>query len=127
VHLDPVKLEEFLSGEINGDTVVDFLVLSASLGEGRKGILAYVLTTTRVIKIEIDEKDSKSSSPVYLRDVLAVKRVVPGPTGSDRAKISVEAGQGSFGLSYPATNQTIDQFFRKVDEQVRGIKTQKAP
>ncbi len=124
VPLNKATLEPFLTSVINGDEVVDSIVFPATLREGRKGVLGYILTTTKVIKIEIDEKESKSS-PVYLRDVLAVTRTFPGPTGSDRAKVLVEVAQGSFGLSYPVNNQTIDQFFRRVDEEVRKVKTPK--
>ncbi len=118
---DQEKIRQFLNNEINGDTLVDQLVISAVLSKDRYGLLVYLLTSAKFVKIEIDKEKVQSYS-CYLKEVTGVSRSLLTSSAGNNAQVSVEFPQGNFGLQYPANTGNIDSFFQKVDENVRKIK-----
>ena len=124
--LDKEKIQQFLTKEINGDTLKEYLVISATLGKDRSGLLVYILTSAKIIKIEIDKEEVQSYS-TYLKEVIGVNRTTSllhsiATESSNDAKVVVEFPQGSFGLRYPASSTKIDSFFQKVDQAIRELK-----
>jgi hypothetical protein len=118
---DKDGIRQFLTKEINGDTLIDHLVIGASLGKDRDGLLVYLLTTAKIVKIEIDKEKVQSFSS-YLKEVTGVNRTLLNNAQGNNAQVSVEFPQGKFGLQYPGNLTNIDSFFQKVDETVRKIK-----
>jgi hypothetical protein len=118
---DKENIQQFLLKEINSDDLVNYLVIGAALSKDRKGLLVYLLTSTKLVKIEIDQEKIQSLSS-YLKEITAVSRTLANDPTGNNAKISVEFPQGSFGLQYSTTLKKIDSFFQNVDEAVRKLK-----
>lgn len=119
--LDKENYRQFLIKELNGDDLINYLVIRATLGKDREGLLVYLLTSSKIVKIEIDKEKVQSLSS-YLKEITGVSRTLLSNPAGNNAQITVEFPQGSFGLRYPTTATEIDPFFQKVDEAVRKIK-----
>lgn len=110
----PIK--DFVTTTVNGDTVKDYLTITATISKDRDGVLVYVLTNSRLIKIDIDSKTIESTSS-FLNEIVGVERkLLEGNT----AQVAVNIPNNSFGLRYPSNNETIMSFFQKV-EQSRNL------
>jgi hypothetical protein len=118
---DQENIKQFLVKEINGDSLTNHLVIAATLAKDKQGLLVYLLTTAKIVKIEIDNEKVQSSS-AYLKDVTGVNRTSFKNVNDNRSQISIEFPQGRFGLLYPLNDTKIDSFFQKVDEAVRAAK-----
>ncbi|MFA4904993.1 MAG: hypothetical protein WC645_00615 [Candidatus Margulisiibacteriota bacterium] len=119
--IDHQKVESFIKSAINGDTLIDSLVLLATYGEKDEDcILVHILTTGKLTKIRV-VKDGFTSSSAYLNQIIGVNKE---DIGENNAKITVEYPQGRIGLTYPLSDAQVDSFFQKVDEAVR---TQRKP
>jgi hypothetical protein len=110
------QIKDFIDSAINSDTVSEHLVISCFLGKDkdgadRDGALVYLLTDTRLIKIEIDQNSILSSSPTLTSIIKIDKKL----EDNDAAQVSIEFQNDYFGLRYSATNTEITQFFQKVD------------
>ena len=122
LNLNMPSFSEFLQKNINGDNLIDGLALNALLSKDRNGLLVYLLTTTKIIKIEIDKQGFQAFSN-YLSQVIGINRgIISKPDGGNNSQITVELTQGSFGLRYSQDDKEIDSFFLKVEEQLRKIK-----
>ena len=106
------QITEFVITTVNGDNPTDYLVLNANLGENIKGIIAYILTNLRLIKIDIDAKEVQSSS-FPLNTIIGIERKL---IDGERAQFSVSFQNGSFGLRYSPSDQKITDFFQKIDQ-----------
>jgi hypothetical protein len=107
------QVSEFIKIAVNGDTLQEHLALEAALAKDRVGVLLYVLTNTRLIKIEIEtapQEEIKSSS-FLLKNLTGYERTLE----EDRASVKISFQNGSFGLKYSADSKEIDDFFQKVD------------
>ncbi|MGD0168513.1 MAG: hypothetical protein ABSE54_02195 [Smithella sp.] len=118
---DKENIQRFITKEINGDDLIAYLVIGANLSKDRDGVLVYLLTSAKIVKIEIDKEQVQSFSS-YLKEVTGVNRTLLNNPSGNSARIVVEFLQGSFGLRYSAGDEIIDSFFQKVDEAVRKIK-----
>lgn len=108
------EIRSFIKTTVNGDEIKAYLPTDANLKD-RRGILVYILTNRRLIKVEIDDKEITSAF-YFLTAMTGVERkLVEG----NKASVQVSFQNGSMGLRYSATNQTITEFFQKV-EQVRS-------
>lgn len=121
---DKDNIRQFLAKEINGDILTHYLVTSANLSKDRPGVLVYLLTSAKIVKIEIDKEKVQSFSS-YLKEVTGVTRSLLNDPSGNNARIMIEFVNGNFGLIYPSNNTTIDSFFQSVDEAVRKIKVTK--
>jgi hypothetical protein len=117
--IDFAKLEQFISTTINGDDFVnaDSLVIPAQISKDKSGILVYIITSAKLVKIQIDNEGFKSSS-TYLNQVSSVERSLT----EGRAAVEIKFGQDSFGLRYSPKHTEISDFFTKVEEAVRKTK-----
>ena len=106
------QLRGFIDTTINGDNAKAYLIITATLSEKKPGILVYVLTNVRLIKIDIGEIEFQSSS-YPLNTIIGVERTL---IDDDRAAVKVSFQNGSFGLRYASSNQKIKEFFQKVDQ-----------
>ena len=114
--IDPVRkgqISGFISATINGDADIHaHLVINAGLGENRMGVLVYVLTNVRLIKIEIDDKNVQASSPSLSSIITVDRKLLDG----ERTSIAITFPNNSvFGLTYPSATQAITDFFQTVD------------
>jgi len=105
------KIRDFVATTINGDVSKSHVVTRANLSKDRKGVLIYVLTNLRIIKIEIDSTDMQSQS-FPLSKIISVSRKTDG----DRSEVQVSFENDSFGLRYNQAEATITDFFQKVDQ-----------
>jgi hypothetical protein len=104
------QISEFIKGAVNGDNPIDRLVLNANLDENIQGVIAYILTNLRLIKIDISSNDIQSKS-FPLSTIIGIERkLVDGI-----AQFSVSFQNGSFGLRYSPSEHKITDFFQKID------------
>lgn len=108
------KVRGFIKTTINGDTTQLSLVISASLGKDKRGILVYVLTDARLIKITIEEAQEMQSSSLKLDTIIDVQYKL---IEADNAAVEVISKSGSMGLRYSAKKQNILDFFQEVDKR----------
>lgn len=113
------QISEFIKSTTNGDTPKEYLVINCDFGKERKGALIYILTDVKLIKIQIDEKDLSSSSPLLSTIVNINKKLKE----ENRAHIEIQFQNDNFGLEYNANNEKINEFFQKVDLAITQRKT----
>ncbi len=121
VEINQAKFETFLQSAVNGDDLISYLAVATCFGDNQPGILLYLLTSSRIIKIEMDATRMQAS-PAYHTQVVGISRSLLSDTEAEYdAQVVVNFTQGSFGLKY-TTDPTIDEFFNQVDQAVRRIK-----
>lgn len=106
------QIRGLIKATINGDVSKTHVTTTANLSKDRKGVLVYILTNLRLIKIEIDAKEIHSSS-FSLDKMIAFDRTL---VDGDRAGVKVSFQNGSLGLQYNQTEQKITDFFQQVDQ-----------
>lgn len=106
------QIRELIESTINGDKSKTHLAITANLSQDRKGVLVYILTNLRLIKIEIDEKDIQSSSYSLDKIVAVDRKLVDG----ERAEVTVAFPKNTFGLKYNQAEKNITEFFQNVDQ-----------
>jgi hypothetical protein len=118
--VDEAKLEDFLVSAVNGDEfdLSGSLVIPAQLSKDKSGVLVYVLTSAKLLKIQIDKEGFQSSS-AFLNQIFSVDRSL---TIEGRAAVEIKFGQESFGLRYSPKHEAITKFFTRVEEAVRPKK-----
>ena len=110
------QIQDFIKKVINGDSVQGHLVIDANLKNKKEGVLVYILTNARIIKIEISE--GISSQSFFLNALVSVGRKLE----KDQEEVEVIFQNTSFGLRYyPEEDEKISQFFQKID-QVKAMK-----
>jgi hypothetical protein len=127
--IDKITFEPFLKSIVNGDTLLEYLVFPATIGKDKQGILVYILTNAKLVKITVDSKEFSSNS-AFLNQVVRVDKTVNKVVTEDdgdknNVLLSVEFPQGRFGLRYPSDDKVIDNFFVKVEESVRNARISK--
>ncbi len=114
--IDPSRkllITDFINSAINGDDPNSYLVINANLGENNQGAIIYILTNSRIIKIDIDAKEVKSTS-FYLETIAGVERQL---LDNDTSRFLIRFQNGlSMGLKYDSTNHRISEFFQKLDQ-----------
>ena len=103
---------EFIVSTVNGDNPTAWLVLNVSLTDNKSGIMAYILTDARLIKIDSDGLEIESSS-FPLNTIIGIERKLID--GGERALFSVSFQNGTFGLKYSPTDRKITEFFQQID------------
>jgi hypothetical protein len=121
IGLDTSKLEEerkkqihrFIDSTVNGDDIQAHLTISANLDETKKGIIVYILTNARFIKVDIDIHAEEISSSIFPLDTITgiERKLLEG----GKAQVKIAFPNNSFGLIYRANNEAITKFFQKVD------------
>jgi hypothetical protein len=110
------SVSNFIISAVNGDNPTAHLIINANLGENNKGVIIYVLTDLRLIKIDVDANEIKSGS-FPLNTLIGVERKL---IDGDLLQFSVAFQNGTFGLRYSQDDHKITDFFQKID-QVRAI------
>lgn len=72
INLDPsyfnqnkiAQIKEFTSSTINGDSPISYLTVYANLDNKKQGIVIYILTNLRFIKIGINKEIKSNSYPI---------------------------------------------------------------
>jgi len=111
------QISNFVISTINGDIPDDYLAINANFSENNKGATVFILTNLRLIKIDIAPKEIKSSS-FPLNTIIGIDRKI---VNDDRAEFNISFQNGSFGLRYPQDDQSITDFFQKVDQKRYSI------
>ena len=115
-----VQLASFFRSAVNGDRLIDSLSFATTLSEGQAGILLYVLTSAKLIKVEIDAKGLRSSDAYLVHLVGITRSVFTDADGEPYTKIGVEFIQGGgFGLRYSTHDSDVTEFFSSVDQAAR--------
>ena len=121
IHFDHPKFETFLQSVINGDVFDDLLPLDVKLSNGEDGIVVYLLTNARIIRIRITQKGFESSD-IYLKEVTGINKELLSAEGEDKSVVRIESPQGYFGLRYQPGKKLVEDFFSKVESKVRESK-----
>ncbi len=110
---EAAKISAFIKLIVNGDMPIDYLKIDANLTKNKPGIIVYILTDRRLIKIDIDTATAaiKSSNFIISKIISIDFNLAQGKT-----EVLVNFENGSFGLSYPFENDKITEFFQKVDQ-----------
>jgi hypothetical protein len=107
-------ITDFVVGAVNGDEPISDLVLNANLNDNIKGVIVYILTNLRLVKIDIDIKEIQSNS-FFLNTIIGIERKII----DDYEQFSISFQNGSFGLRYSLKDHNITKFFQQID-QVRS-------
>lgn len=111
------KLRHFVTITINGDAPVNHLAINTNLSNGKEGVVVYILTNKRLIKIDIGDKIQSSS--FILDSIINIEREL---LDDDRIQIKILFSNDSFGLRYPATDTQASNFFQSLDQsRVKGV------
>ncbi len=114
---DQDKLRNFVTITINGDVPANHLAINTNLSNGKEGVVIYILTNKRLIKIDIGDKIQSSS--FILDSIINIEREL---LDDDRIQIKILFPNDSFGLRYPATDTQASKLFSEI-QQV-NIKTE---
>ena len=106
------QITDFVTTAVNGDDPIDHLALNAMLSANVRGVILYILTNFRLIKIDIGKTEILSSS-YHLAAMIGAERKY---IDSDLIQFSISFPNGSFGLKYSPTDKKITAFFQKVDQ-----------
>ena len=120
--IDRTKFETFLQSVLNGDQEVKAsIAFGATLGKGGNGIVAYLLTEARLIRIRIDDKGDFDSADIYITKIVGVNRQLSSSQSNEEndAKVKVVTDKGFFGLEYVSSDTEIENFFSQVEAIVR--------
>ncbi|MFA6216267.1 MAG: hypothetical protein WDL87_01240 [Candidatus Omnitrophota bacterium] len=102
---------EFIKSTVNGDTPQKYLVINCNFGKDRRGALVYILSNIKLIKIEIDDKNTSSSS-LSLSAIINIDKKLQD---NNIAEVAIYFQNDSMGLIYAADNKKINDFFQEVD------------
>lgn len=105
-------IKKFVKTTVNGDKIKSYLVIKAYLKPKNLGIILYVLTNARLIKIEISETENINSSSFFLGSITSIERKI---IDKDTFSIDIIFQNTSLGLRYPVNNNTITDFFQKIE------------
>ena len=106
------QIIDFVTTAINGDEPREHLALNAMLSANVSGVILYILTNFRLIKIDIGKTEILSNS-YHLAAIIGAERKYIAP---DLIQFSISFPNGSFGLKYSPTDKKITEFFQKVDQ-----------
>lgn len=96
---------------VNGDHIIDSIILSAKISKTIDGILCFILTNTKIIKISLDENNTESSS-WKITDLNSIERKI---IDGKKAEINLLFSNDGMGLRYPIDNEDLNKFFKKID------------
>lgn len=107
-------IESLLCGEV----ISHYLAINCGLYEdtqGKKvgGVSVYILTYSRLIKINIDSRSMHASS-FLVRSIFSVEKRF---LDTGKAEASFNFDRGYFGLSYDTKDTNITEFFDRVEAQ----------
>lgn len=120
--IDIDSLKSLLAKIINGDSFVEGIARPATLEKDKKGILVYVLTTSKLAEIQINNNEIHSSSK-YLKQISGIERgISKGEDGENRSEVLIDFPQESMGARYDETDKEVDSFFSRVEQQFRELK-----
>jgi hypothetical protein len=106
------QITDFVTTAVNGDEPRTHLALNAMLSANITGVILYILTNYRLIKIDIGANDLLSNS-FHLTALIGAERKFINP---DLIQFSLSFPNGSFGLKYSPTDKKITDFFQLVDQ-----------
>lgn len=106
------QITDFVTTAVNGDEPRTHLALNAMLSANNTGVILYILTNYRLIKIDIGTNDILSNS-FHLTALIGAERKFINP---DLIQFSLSFPNGSFGLKYSPTDKKITDFFQLVDQ-----------
>lgn len=105
------QVSDFVKSTINGDVPQKYLVINCNFGKDRRGALVYILTDVKLVKIEIDDKNSSSSS-LSLSAIISIDKKLED---NNKAQVVIYFQNDSIGLNYAADNKKINDFFQEID------------
>lgn len=107
------QISDFVISTVNGDIPLHYLAIGANLeSTGKPGIIVFVITNLRLIKIDINNKEIESKS-FPLNTITGINRKIK----DDQIEFSVFFQNGAFGLRYSLEDKNITHFFQKIEHQ----------
>ena len=117
--LNNKTLRDFVKMTINGDNPISHISINANLSNGEQGIVLYILTNVRLIKIDIGNHNKIQSSSFILDSIINMEREL---LDDDRIQIKVSFQNSSFGLRYPTSDTKTSDFFQSLDRsRAKGV------
>lgn len=107
------QISEFIQTTINGDETKAYLAINAYLKPKNLGVLLYILTNVRLIKIEIGENEGINSSSFFLSKMISIDRKL---IGKDISSIDIIFQNTSVGLRYSVFRKEITDFFQTIEQ-----------
>jgi len=111
------QLKEFIKTTINGDDIKEYLAINAYVRAKTLGIILYILTGVRLIKIEISEGDGVNSSSFFLNTMTSIDRKI---INKDTFSIDIIFQTTSLGLRYSVKDKKITNFFQSIEQLKAG-------
>jgi len=88
-------------------------------GKDIPGIVIYILTNARIIRIRITEKGFDSTD-FFLKQINSINReLLTKPDGGNDSIVRIESPNGFIGLQFNDQASAIGEFFSKVEASVR--------
>jgi|LauGreDrversion4_2_1035121.scaffolds.fasta_scaffold233372_1 hypothetical protein len=112
------EIKEFIKTTINGDSINTHLAINAYLKPKILGVILYILTSVRLIKIEIDKEDGISSTSFFLNTITSIDRKM---INKDTFSIDIVFQTTSLGLRYDINNKKITDFFQTIEQSKAKI------
>ena len=112
------EIKEFIKTTINGDSIDTHLTINAYLKHKILGVILYILTSVRLIKIEIEKEDGISSTSFFLSTMTSIDRKM---INKDTFSIDIVFQTTSLGLRYDINNKKITDFFQKIEQSKAKI------
>ena len=106
------KLLNFIKSTINGDIPKEYFTINANLVNGEEGAVVYIITDTRLIKIDISIKGEAESSSFLLSSIINIQRKL---LDNERAETQILFQNNSFGLRYQSSDIKVSNFFQELD------------
>jgi len=107
------KLFNFIKLTVNGDSPTDYLIINANLSNDEEGIVVYILTNVRLIKMDIGIKSAIQSSSFILDSIINIERKL---LDADRMQVRILFPNDAFGLRYPVSDIKASNFFQSLDQ-----------
>lgn len=118
--LNKETFHNFLYMTINGDDTIDYIAVNANLSKGEQGIVVYIFTNVRLIKIDIGKPNKIQSSIFILDYIINMEREL---LDDDIIQLKVSFKTSSFGLRYPTSYTKPSDFFSHyIAQEQKGYK-----
>jgi hypothetical protein len=104
--------QEFISNAINGDELIDWLVIPIDLEAGNPGFLIYILTNTKLIKTSSDGSGMEANN-YPLSTFLGINQKLLDD--GKRFEFVAVFQNGAAGLRFSPDNKRILGFFQKIE------------
>jgi hypothetical protein len=107
------QIRKFIDSTVNGDAIQAHLTISANLDETKKGIIIYIVTNLRMIKVDVNKVTEEITSSIFPIDTITgIERKL---LKDGKAQVKILFPNSFFGLIYRSDDEAVNDFFQKID------------